>query len=256
MKQTIQFTTFCLSLSMLFTSMAQATNDLVISLPQQTQSITPTEEISAPLQQNQSLPSIMIDVPDELAEPTTEEISVPLQQKDSQSSLTISVPDELAEPTTSPTSEIESIPSSLNKPTQEQTIEKLKSVVAEYVAAWQKEDFETMLQFENWEKGEKLSLIKYIQSFDAKFSIKEWQITKVEPANNNEYEVLVLVSHNLPEKIVALVGNKMVKSTMRQWWRKEGEKFVHLFFIEQERHMQFLPKMDSLTSPPASVLKK
>ena len=117
--------------------------------------------------------------------------------------------------------------------------------------AWQKQDFDTMHQFENWEGGEKLGMIKYIQSFDAKFYIKEWKVTKIEPADNNEYKVLILVSHGLSAKIAALIGkDQTVRSTMVQWWRKEGEKFVHLFHIEQERHMKFLPRMDSLSPAP------
>jgi hypothetical protein len=256
MKQTFKLTTFCLSMSVLFNSIAQETINPTVLSPQ----TIPKSQITSNLPLNSPFQITKLTQPTRLAAAMTskEETSAPPKESES---VMLSVSDEVAEPTTPATAEIELTPpqkesdsatTSSGNSIQDQTIEKLKSVVAQYVTAWQKQDFETMhRQFENWEGGEKLNMIKYIQSFDAKFQLQNWTITKIEPADNNEYKVLVLVSHSLPAKIAALVNrNQTVKSTMVQWWRKEGDKFVHLFHIEQERHMKYLNQMDSLNSSP------
>lgn len=259
MKQTFKLTTFCLSMSVLFNSIAQETTNPTVLSPQ----TIPKSQITSNLSLNSPSQTTKLTQPTLLTAAMTskEETSAPLPSKESESVM-VSVSDEVAEPTTPATAEIElvtppqkesdSATTSSGNSIQDQTIEKLKSVVAQYVTAWQKQDFDTMhQQFENWEGGEKLNMIKYIQSFDAKFQLQNWTITKIEPADNNEYKVLVLVSHSLPAKIAALVNrNQTVKSTMVQWWRKQGDKFVHLFHIEQERHMKYLNQMDSLTSSP------
>ena len=129
----------------------------------------------------------------------------------------------------------------------------LEKTVAEYVTAWQKEDFKAMRPVENWEGGDALGETKYIQNFKADFKIETWKITKIEKAKGkDEYKVLVLISHNMPKHIVALVskGKNTVNSTLVQWWKKEGDKFVHLFHIERDRIMS------PFTSPPADSKSK
>lgn len=112
----------------------------------------------------------------------------------------------------------------------------LEKTIANYVSAWKKQDFKTMHLLENWEGGEKLNEVKYIQSFNANFEIHDWKITKIELVENDEYKVLILISHNLPKHIMELVSdNKTVRSTLVQWWKKQDDKFVHLFNLERER---------------------
>jgi hypothetical protein len=144
------------------------------------------------------------------------------------------------------------------QPSESKTIdppEPLKKIVGDYFAAWQKHDYKAMWPLENWEGGEKLDEIKYIQSFDANFKLHSWTPTKVEVNNNNEYKVLVLISHNLPANIAALVGkDRAVNSTVVQWWKKQGDTFVHLYNLERERAMELLPKMESLIKQPNKPL--
>ncbi|HIE02568.1 MAG TPA: hypothetical protein EYP59_20160 [Thiotrichaceae bacterium] len=113
----------------------------------------------------------------------------------------------------------------------------LKDTVGEYITAWQDEDFKTLRGFESWEgclKGE-LNEVDYIQSFKDKSRFQKWQITKVINEQNNQYKVLILVSSDaLPPRIAAIVGNKTIKSTLPQWWKKQGDRFVHLFHIERK----------------------
>ncbi len=114
----------------------------------------------------------------------------------------------------------------------------LKDTVGEYITARQEEDFKTLRGFESWEGcriGE-LNEVDYIQSFKDKSRFQKWQITKVINEQNNQYKVLILVSSDaLPPRIAAIVGNKTIKSTLPQWWKKQGDRFVHLFHIERKK---------------------
>lgn len=87
---------------------------------------------------------------------------------------------------------------------------------------------------------------------DADFKIHEWKITQMKPVDNGEYKVLVLVSHNVPKQVAAFVPpGKTVNSTLNQWWKKQGDKFVHLFHIERKRLMPTPPPTQ--LAPPPSV---
>jgi len=123
----------------------------------------------------------------------------------------------------------------------------LESTVGQYVSAWQKNDFKAMLHHENWEGGAELNETSYIQSFDSNFSIGEWNITKVEDLGNDQYKVLVLVTHTPPSQVANLLPpGKMVRSTLVQFWKKQGEQFVHQYNIEKQtlwgQYQDQLPK--------------
>jgi hypothetical protein len=111
----------------------------------------------------------------------------------------------------------------------------LESTVGQYVSAWQKDDFKTMLRYENWEGGSELNEIAYIQSFDGGFHISEWKITKVEDLGNDQYKVLVLITHTPPSQVASLIPEgRMVRSTLVQFWKKQGEQFVHQYNVEKQ----------------------
>jgi hypothetical protein len=126
----------------------------------------------------------------------------------------------------------------------------LKKTVSQYVEAWHNRDFKAMRSFENWEEGEELDEIKYIQSFDADFVIHEWKITRVAKAKNDEYQVLVWITHNVSKDAPTFVPrNKKLRSTLVQWWKKAGDQFVHLFHIENNRLIESLPPSPPMQSP-------
>lgn len=111
----------------------------------------------------------------------------------------------------------------------------LESTVANYVTAWQKDDFKAMRQYENWEGGSELNETGYIQAFDSNFHITEWKITKVEDLGDAQYKVLVLVTHTPPSQVASLLpAGKTVRSTLVQFWKKQGEQFVHQYNIEKQ----------------------
>jgi len=131
----------------------------------------------------------------------------------------------------------------------------LKTAVEDYTKAWQKRDFETMYDHEDWEGGMTLSQDKYAESFDADFKIHNWKITKAIPVKEQKdtYTVLVLITHNPPKQVAAFIpAGKTVRSTLRQWWQKKEGKFVHLFNIEREElaKMGMPPEVkDALATP-------
>jgi hypothetical protein len=116
----------------------------------------------------------------------------------------------------------------------------LETTIGNYVKAWQKRDFKTMRGYENWEGGAPLGESEYIQTFDSNFRIYDWKITQMKSVGEDEYRVLVLVSHNLPTQIAALMPKrKTVNSTLIQWWKKLGDKYVHLFYtVHKKEFMQ------------------
>jgi len=123
----------------------------------------------------------------------------------------------------------------------------LETTVTHYMQAWQKQDYKSMRSYESWEGGQKLDEIGYLKTIDTDFKIHTWEITKMQPSQNpDEYQVLVLVTHNPPKQIAAFVPlGRTVRSTLNQWWRRQGDKFVHLFHIERQRllrPMSPLPK--------------
>ncbi|EDN67949.1 secreted protein [Beggiatoa sp. PS] len=130
----------------------------------------------------------------------------------------------------------------------------LKETVAKYVIAWRNRDFKAMRLFENWEEGEELDDIKYIQSFNADFAIDEWKITRIAKGENDEYQVLVWITHNVPKDAPTFVPrNKKLRSTLVQWWKKQGGQFVHLFHIENKRLLDSLPPSPPMQSPISPV---
>ena len=133
----------------------------------------------------------------------------------------------------------------------------LVATVSQYVEAWQKQDFKTMRGFESWAEGPELNEVDYIRKFDADFQMHEWKVTKVDPQKEEGvYRVLVLVSHNLPKQIASLIpngGEKKVKSTISQLWKKQGDKFIHLFNIERAQTMQFSTPPNADTKPEPDV---
>lgn len=129
-------------------------------------------------------------------------------------------------------------------PNEEAEIALLKDTVGKYMTARQKQDFKTLRGFESWEgcKIGELEEVEYLQSFKDKVKFKDWKITKVINEQENQYKVLILVSRDgLPPRIAAIVGNKTIKSTLVQWWKKQGDRFVHLFHIER-KNMMLQPK--------------
>jgi len=133
----------------------------------------------------------------------------------------------------------------------------LVASVSQYVEAWQKQDFKTMRGFESWVEGPEWNEVDYIRKFDADFQMHEWKVTKVDPQKEEGvYRVLVLVSHNLPKQIASLIPNgneKKVKSTIAQLWKKQGDKFVHLFNIERAQTMQFATPPNANIKPEPDV---
>lgn len=145
----------------------------------------------------------------------------------------------------------------------------LEKAVGGYIEAWQKKDYKTMYTYESWEGGETLDDIGYIKALDTNFTIHTWQITKVQPLNEqgDEFKVLVLVTHNPPTEIAAMVpAGQTVRSTLNQWWRKQGDKFVHQFNIERKTLLQQTDTMkkslpsalskDNSSSPPPPAAKE
>jgi hypothetical protein len=123
----------------------------------------------------------------------------------------------------------------------------LKDTVGKYITAWQAKDYKTLIGFESWEGcalGELNEEEKYekYKSFKRGITFQNWKITKVIDESNDQYKVLILISRNtLPPRIAAIVGNKSIKSTLPQSWKKQGDRFVHLFHIERKK-MTLHPK--------------
>jgi hypothetical protein len=129
--------------------------------------------------------------------------------------------------------------------------EVLETAIANYMNAWQAQDFKTMRGYESWEGGQELGDVQYIQSFDAHFRLSNWKVIKTANVGNDEYKVWMFMDHNLPKQIAGfLPPGKTVRSTRYQWWKKQGDKFVHLFHIERQRLMELLvPKQSPQASP-------
>jgi hypothetical protein len=127
--------------------------------------------------------------------------------------------------------------------TDEQYAE-LKKTVGAYMAAWEKEEYDKMQPYESFEGGKELKAFHYIQSFTPDFGLSNWQVSKIKPEANDEYLVLVMVMHNPPKQIATrLPEGKKVRSTLRQYWKKQGDSYVHLFHIEKQRLLGPLFKM-------------
>ena len=114
----------------------------------------------------------------------------------------------------------------------------LAKTVSAYMDAWQKEEFDKMQGFESFEGGEDLKGFHYMQTFDAQFGLSEWQLANVQELEDDRYLVLVMIKHNPPAHVRALIpqGQK-VRSTLRQYWKKQGDTYVHLFHVEKEKLM-------------------
>ncbi|MBE9563578.1 MAG: hypothetical protein IMF12_12040 [Proteobacteria bacterium] len=120
----------------------------------------------------------------------------------------------------------------------------LKNTVASYMKAWVKKDIKTMYGYESWEGGANMEQMQYAGTFNPDFNIHTWQITQVKPIEdeNDRYKILVLISHNPPQKIAALIPKgQTVNSTLNQLWKKQGDKFVHLFNLERQNFLKSMP---------------
>jgi len=156
--------------------------------------------------------------------------------------ITLAVPLNFAQADQSAAPPSESAPPPATASQPEQLLGKmpvLESTVGKYMEAWQKQEFNTMRGYESWEGGEELNEVKYIQSFDSNFKIHSWKVTKVEKVENDEYQVLVLISHNPPKQVASMLPpGRTVNSTLIQWWKKQGDNFVHLLHLERKRLLQ------------------
>lgn len=160
-----------------------------------------------------------------------------------------------AEKKPAPATEEQLAPRVTEKPKQIQQLPEvepaLKSAVEAYIKAWQDQDFKTMRSLESWEGGEEPSELRYLQAFDADFRIYEWKITRLEAQENGQIKMLVWIKHNVNKQFSALAPDvKSVNSTLIQWWKKEGEKYVHLFNIERQNLMNMMPSLPQ--TPPAT----
>ncbi|HHB92079.1 MAG TPA: hypothetical protein ENK59_02555 [Thioploca sp.] len=130
----------------------------------------------------------------------------------------------------------------------------LKNTIAGYMEAWKKQDFDTMYTYESWESGKQLKKGKeYLMSFRKDLQIHTWKITKVEPLDNGEYKVLVLISHNPPKRMMRFIKEgTTVRSTLNQWWKEQDGKFVHMLNFEREKNLELLrsPPMKNIPSVP------
>jgi hypothetical protein len=120
-------------------------------------------------------------------------------------------------------------------------IKRLKETVGKYFTAWTQKDFKTMHSLEDWTGGEKFNYVDYLQSFSVDFTIHTWEITKISSEPDNRYQVLVWITHNPPQNILAHLpkGKTItVRSTLPKLWEKKGDKFVHLFHIEHQKMME------------------
>lgn len=130
----------------------------------------------------------------------------------------------------------------------------LKDAVGKYMSLWSKRDLKAMYELENWQGGDKLGEIDYVQAFNKDFSIYEWKITKVELEDDGSYKVLVWLTHNPPKHVLTYVKPDVkLRSTFVQWWKQEEGKYVHLFNIERDRLSKMVPKMDSMPKPKMST---
>jgi hypothetical protein len=151
-----------------------------------------------------------------------------------------------AEQTQQPPAKEKAAPSKKLSPDTVSLIE----IVGKYVEAWHNKDFDAMRLFENWEGGKELGRVEYIQSFSSSFKVHTWKVTKIGTLGTDRYQVLVLITHNVPDDIAGLVPpGKTVRSTLLQWWKKEGDKFMHLYNIEKQELMSAFPEPPPMQSP-------
>lgn len=135
-----------------------------------------------------------------------------------------------------------------------------KKTVEEYMQALQKQDYKATFRYEDWEGGPPSSLEDYQQTFSRDFKLKSWQITQAKsiPEEKDRYLVLVLITHNPPKEIAAMIPQGMtVRSTLRQWWQKKGDKFVHLFNIEKKElaNLGMPPNVKDALATPSTAKK-
>lgn len=130
----------------------------------------------------------------------------------------------------------------------------LETTVDNYMNAWKNQDFKTMRSHENWDGGKELGEVQYIQSFNPDFRVNDWEISRMIPIDNDEYQVTMLIRHTPPKPVAAFFpAGRMVNTTRPQWWKKQGDKFVHLFHIERQKFFKIL--FPTSLSPAASASK-
>ena len=117
----------------------------------------------------------------------------------------------------------------------------LQKAVDGYMTAWQKHDYDAMYAFESWEGGDPVDKQGFMQGLSPDFVIQEWKVTKVTEQNNGQLLVLVLTHHTPPKEIQAFIPPevKFVRTTLRQYWKKEGDKYAHLYHIEKKNLLPF-----------------
>lgn len=137
-------------------------------------------------------------------------------------------------------------------PLDDPSIQDLVKTVQNYMTAWKKQDYSAMQKYESFDQDKKLELHEYIRAFDGNFGIGEWRVTRVFPelGQNEEYRVLVWLTHNPTGRVASFFSKgKKVRSTLTQWWRKQDDKYVHLYHVERRRLMNMKPPMPKATLP-------
>ncbi len=138
----------------------------------------------------------------------------------------------------------------------EETHPALREAVNAYLTAWSEGKYRKMQEMENWEGGEPLEGLHYMRVFNPDFGLSDWEISSVEPQGKDEFLVLITAHHNPPPQVTKLMGGekKKVRSVLRQYWRKDGDQYTHLFHIEQQRLMQPMTRNQAkLPEKPATA---
>ena len=131
----------------------------------------------------------------------------------------------------------------------------LKAAINNYMSLWQKQDIKAIYQLESWEGGQEVDEITYIKDFKSDTKIYEWDVTLIQKdGEDGIYKVLVPIKHSPPKHVQAFVAkNLKLRSTLSQWWKKDGDKYVHLYNIEKQR-LGFFP--EKLPKPKFPVLEE
>ncbi|MEK7990398.1 MAG: hypothetical protein VSS52_005280, partial [Thiotrichaceae bacterium] len=112
----------------------------------------------------------------------------------------------------------------------------LEEAVGNYMSLWSKQDIRAMYKLENWEGGEELDEISYIQEFKKDLEIYDWRVSLVQQEGGGVHKVLIVIKHNPPKHVRAFVAKGIkLSSTLSQWWKKDGDKYAHLYNVEQQR---------------------
>ncbi len=112
----------------------------------------------------------------------------------------------------------------------------LKEAVGEYMSLWSKQDIKAMYKLENWEGGAEVDEITYIKDFKHDLKIYDWIVTLVQQEGGGVHKVLVVIQHNPPKHVQGFVAKDLkLRSTLAQWWKKDGDTYTHLYNVEKQR---------------------